>query len=161
MAVFVLNKQKNPLMPCSEKPARLLLERGRVIIVRRYPFTIRLRDRVGGETQLLRLKLDRGSRTTGLALVHEKKLVRFDTHLLHNPEVSGVAYQQGELASYEVRKYLLKKWGRCWTLFHTRQATSLPVETSTDGHTKFNRSRLNIPKTHALDAACVGTVATQ
>jgi hypothetical protein len=33
MAVFVLNKQKNPLMPCSEKHARLLLERGRTVIV--------------------------------------------------------------------------------------------------------------------------------
>jgi hypothetical protein len=73
MAVFVLNKQKNPLMLCSEKRARLLLERGRAVIVRRYPFTIWLRDRVGGETQLLRLKLDPGSRTTGLALVREEK----------------------------------------------------------------------------------------
>jgi hypothetical protein len=45
-------------------------------------------------------------------------------------------------------------------LFHARQATGLPVKTGTGGHTKFNRSRLNIPKTHALDAACVGTVAT-
>lgn len=30
----------------------------------------------------------------------------------------------------------------------------LPVEISTGGTTKFNRSRLNAPKTHALDAAC-------
>ncbi len=28
----------------------------------------------------------------------------------------------------------------------------------TGGRTKFNRRRLNIPKTHALDAACVGEV---
>jgi hypothetical protein len=34
--------------------------------------------------------------------------------------------------------------------------TDLPVEVSTDGKTKFNRARLNIPKTHALDAACTG-----
>ncbi|MEJ2611336.1 MAG: RRXRR domain-containing protein [Candidatus Thiodiazotropha sp.] len=64
MAVFVLNKQKNPLMPCLEKRARLLLECGQAAIVRRYPFTIWLRDRVGGETQPLRLKLNPGSRTT-------------------------------------------------------------------------------------------------
>lgn len=31
---------------------------------------------------------------------------------------------------------------------------------STGGRTKFNRSRLGIPKTHALDAACVGKVST-
>ncbi len=38
--------------------------------------------------------------------------VRFDTHKLVNPEVSGVEYQQGELFGYEVREYLLEKWGR-------------------------------------------------
>jgi 5-methylcytosine-specific restriction endonuclease McrA len=40
------------------------------------------------------------------------ELVRFDTQLMQNPEISGVAYQQGELAGYEVREYLLEKWGR-------------------------------------------------
>ncbi|MCP4685589.1 MAG: HNH endonuclease, partial [bacterium] len=38
--------------------------------------------------------------------------VRFDTQKLQNPEISGVQYQQGELAGYEVREYLLEKWGR-------------------------------------------------
>lgn len=41
------------------------------------------------------------------------ELVRFDTQLMENAEISGVAYQQGELAGYEVRQYLLDKWGRC------------------------------------------------
>ncbi|MBK1648074.1 hypothetical protein CKO36_15880, partial [Rhabdochromatium marinum] len=39
MAVFVLDKQKNPLMPCTEKRARLLLQRGRAVVVRLHPFT--------------------------------------------------------------------------------------------------------------------------
>lgn len=38
--------------------------------------------------------------------------VRFDTQMMENPEISGVMYQQGELAGYEVREYLLEKWGR-------------------------------------------------
>jgi len=38
--------------------------------------------------------------------------VRFDMQLLDNPEISGVEYQQGELQGYEVREYLLEKWGR-------------------------------------------------
>jgi len=38
--------------------------------------------------------------------------VRFDTQLLQNPNISGVEYQQGTLAGYEVREYLLEKWGR-------------------------------------------------
>ncbi len=40
------------------------------------------------------------------------ELVKFDTHKMQNPEVDGVEYQQGELAGYEVREYLLQKWGR-------------------------------------------------
>lgn len=37
----------------------------------------------------------------------EVEAVRFDTHKLVNPEVSGTQYQQGELFGYEVREYLL------------------------------------------------------
>lgn len=40
------------------------------------------------------------------------ELVRFDTQKLENPEISGVEYQQGTLAGYEVKEYLLEKWGR-------------------------------------------------
>lgn len=40
------------------------------------------------------------------------ELVKFDTQLMQNPEISGVEYQQGELQGYEVREYLLEKWGR-------------------------------------------------
>lgn len=31
---------------------------------------------------------------------------------LDNPEISGIEYQQGTLAGYETREYLLEKWGR-------------------------------------------------
>jgi len=73
MAVFVLDKHKKPLMPCSEKRARLLLERGRAVVHRMVPFTIRLKDRrrEDGALQPVRLTLDPGSRTTGMALVRE------------------------------------------------------------------------------------------
>jgi hypothetical protein len=36
--------------------------------------------------------------------------------------------------------------------------TGLPVTTGTGGQTKFNRTRLELPKAHWLDAACVGKV---
>lgn len=71
MAVLVIDKKKQPLMPCSEKRARLLLDRGRAVVVRVHPFTIRLKDREGGHTQPVRIKLEPGSRTTGMALVRE------------------------------------------------------------------------------------------
>ncbi|MGL4622762.1 MAG: RNA-guided endonuclease IscB, partial [Chroococcidiopsis sp.] len=44
------------------------------------------------------------------AIVQE--LVRFDLQQIENPEISGIEYQQGELAGYEVREYLLNKWNR-------------------------------------------------
>jgi hypothetical protein len=37
--------------------------------------------------------------------------VRFDTQKMQDPEMTGVEYQQGELTGYEVRQYLLEKWG--------------------------------------------------
>ena len=40
------------------------------------------------------------------------ELVKFDTQKMQNPEIAGVQYQQGSLAGYEVREYLLEKWGR-------------------------------------------------
>ncbi|MBC8171939.1 MAG: HNH endonuclease [Anaerolineae bacterium] len=40
------------------------------------------------------------------------ELVKFDTQLMQNAEINGVEYQQGELVGYEVREYLLEKWGR-------------------------------------------------
>jgi 5-methylcytosine-specific restriction endonuclease McrA len=203
-----LDRRKKPLMPCSEKRARLLLERGRARVHRLVPFTIRLIDREQEDCALqpARLKLDPGSKTTGVALVREsqkvdpdtgevqrsayvlflaeiahrghairdaltqrrafrrrrrcanlrhrqprfdnrtrrdgwlppslqhrvetimswvwrlyrwapvmalsQELVRFDTQALQNPEISGIEYQQGELQGYEVREYLLEKWGR-------------------------------------------------
>ncbi len=69
--VFVLDKHHHPLMPCSEKRARQLLERHRAVIHRRFPFTLRLKDRTvaDSQTQPLRLKLDPGSQTTGWAVI--------------------------------------------------------------------------------------------
>ena len=43
-------------------------------------------------------------------------------------------------------------------LFTALLHTGLPVMTGTGGQTKYNRVRLGIPKTHALDAACVGEI---
>ncbi|MEO0687846.1 MAG: RNA-guided endonuclease IscB, partial [Cyanobacteria bacterium J06649_11] len=37
---------------------------------------------------------------------------KFDMQQMQNPEVSGVKYQQGTLWGYQVREYLLSKWGR-------------------------------------------------
>ncbi len=331
MAVLVLDRKKRPLMPCTPKRARKLLECGRARAHLLFPFCIRLVDRSIKQSaaQPLRLALDPGSKSTGLAisrieevtdevtdadgviepvmhivflmeLAHRgraimeslharsamrrrrrgnlryrtprfsnrikpkgwlapslphridttaawvarfrrlapitclaQELVRFDMQLMQNPEISGIEYQQGTPVGYEVRQYLLEKFNRtcaycdakdiplqiehihakakggsnrisnlalacgpCNTkkaardireflakdptrlacilkqtksclsdaaaVNATRRAlsralkkTSLPIETGSGGRTKWNRVRLGIIKTHALDAACV------
>lgn len=165
-----------------------------------------------------------------------QELVKFDTQAMLAPEISGIEYTQGELAGYEIRQYLLEKWGRkcaycgikntplevehihpkskggssrvsnltlacrncnlakgnrhitdflsekpdilsrvlkfaClplkdaaavnstrWSLFEKLQQTGLPVTTGTGGRTQYNRTRMGLPKTHWMDAACVGKV---
>lgn len=54
-----------------------------------------------------------------------QEVVRFDTQLMQNAEVAGVGYQRGELAGYEVREYLLEKWGR--TCAYCKK-TGVPLE---------------------------------
>jgi 5-methylcytosine-specific restriction endonuclease McrA len=167
-----------------------------------------------------------------------QELVRFDLQKQENPEISGIEYQQGTLAGYEVREYLLNKWDRkcgycggkdiplqiehihpkakggtnrisnlclacepCnqkkgtqdvkdflsgkpdilkrvlaqakrplkdaaavnstrWALLNQLKKLRLLVSTGSGGLTKFNRTRLELPKTHWIDAACVGTIGT-
>jgi 5-methylcytosine-specific restriction endonuclease McrA len=196
--VFVLDKNKKPLMPCRPARARRLLSRSRAAVYRLNPFTIIIKDRTAEDCVLqeVYLKFDPGSKTTGIALVaklkkgetliwaanlvHRGHLIkekmdkrravrrsrrtrktryrkarfknrsrpsgwlapslrsrvlnvrswceriiklclishievetaRFDSQKMMNPEISGVLYQQGTLQGYEVREYLLEKWGR-------------------------------------------------
>jgi len=316
--VFVISNKGEPLAPCSPAKARKLLKSGEAVVASRdnIIFTIRLKRTTSCHTQPMDLKLDPGSKYTGLALVSNgapllkaeiqhrgdlihkniesrsacrgrrrnanlryrearfdnrkkpdgwlppslrhrienilswiykfrkiapitgfvQELVRFDLQKIDNPEISGIEYQQGTLAGYEVREYLLEKWNRkcvycgdenipleiehvvsragggtnrisnltlschrCnqskgklpielflknkpdllkkitsqlkkplkdaaavnstrWTLFNKLKETGLTVNVSSGGRTKFNRCKLKIPKTHANDAICVGTV---
>ena len=193
--VFVLDTRKQPLNPVHPARARLLLSSGKAAMFKRYPFTIILkREVVSPVLEPLRLKLDPGSKTTGLALVNDssgeiifaaelthrgqaikqslndrravrgsrrhrharyrkprfknrrrpngwlapslesrvcnivtwvkrlmrvspitlisQELVKFDLHAMENPAISGIEYQQGTLAGYELREYLLEKWNR-------------------------------------------------
>jgi 5-methylcytosine-specific restriction endonuclease McrA len=314
--IFVLDSNKKPLTPCKPSMAHKLLTANKAAVFRMYPFTIILKKIVIATPEPITLKIDPGSKTTGIALLQGKKviwgaelthrgqaikaslesrrairrgrrsrhtryrqarflnrkrpkgwlapslqhrvettlcwvnrliklapinsivqeLVRFDLQQLENPEISGIEYQQGELLGYEVREYLLNKWGRkcaycggeniplqvehihpkakggtnrisnlclacekCntkkgtqliekflskkpdilkrilsqakrplkdaaavnstrWALFNRLKETGLPVSTGSGGLTKFNRTRLNLPKTHWIDAACVGQI---
>src|SRR5215470_10388090 len=82
MSVFVLDQHKQPLMPCSEKRARLLLSRHRAVVHRVIPFTIRLKDRRVEESHLqpMAIKLDPGSKTTGMALARVEQTEQGEIH---------------------------------------------------------------------------------
>jgi 5-methylcytosine-specific restriction endonuclease McrA len=70
--VFVLDTNHIPLQPCHPAKARLLLRDGHAAIFKRYPFTIILKRAVTDPAPAaLRLKLDPGSQTTGLAIVSD------------------------------------------------------------------------------------------
>lgn len=195
--VLVLDTNKNPLMPTHPAKVRKLLDAGRAAVYRRYPFTIILKEPT--DTPIMQhteLKIDPGSKTTGLSIVvlfkrgwvvvwaanlHHRgqtiklkldkrrgarrsrrsrktryrqprflnrtrpkgwfppslrsrvdnvsswtqkltdlvsldslavETVRFDMQKMDNPGITGVEYQQGTLAGYELKEYLLEKWGR-------------------------------------------------
>ncbi len=68
--VLVLDKRQKPLMPGTEKRARLLLERRRAVVYTMAPFTIRMTDRTAEASrfQPLQAKVDPGSKQTGVAI---------------------------------------------------------------------------------------------
>lgn len=70
--VFVLDTNKQPLNPVHPGRARILLSSGKAAVCKRYPFTIILKTAVDKSVlHPLRLKIDPGSKTTGLAVVND------------------------------------------------------------------------------------------
>ena len=73
--VFVLDRKGRRLMPCHPARARKLLKKGRARVHKVFPFTIRLTDREleNSSVQPMLIKIDPGSKETGIALVREEK----------------------------------------------------------------------------------------
>jgi 5-methylcytosine-specific restriction endonuclease McrA len=69
MLVYVLNKKRIPLMPCTPAKARALLKEGKAKVLRREPFTILLRFGSSGYRQEVVAGMDTGSETLGCAAV--------------------------------------------------------------------------------------------
>ncbi|GHO60999.1 hypothetical protein KSB_94740 [Ktedonobacter robiniae] len=70
--VLVIDSDYTPLNPVHPGNARRLLRQGKAAVFRRYPFTLVLKRVVEQpEVEPLRLKLDPGSKTTGIALVND------------------------------------------------------------------------------------------
>ena len=74
--VFVLDTDKRPQDPVHPGQARRLLKAGKAAVYRRYPFTIILKCSVlGTPSQSSQVKIDPGSKTTGIAILQGDKVV--------------------------------------------------------------------------------------
>ena len=81
-SVFVLDTSKQPLEPCSPTIAKKLLKAGKAAVFRQYPFTIILKKEVKNNITQCQLKLDPGSKTTGIAILQNNKLI-WAAELIH------------------------------------------------------------------------------
>jgi hypothetical protein len=73
--VLVLDTNRKTLNPCTSGVARGLLKSGKAKVFRRFPFTIILNKVVDDEPEPMQLKIDPGSKVTGIALLQGNKLV--------------------------------------------------------------------------------------
>ena len=70
--VLVIDTDTRPLDPIHPAQARQLLRNGKAAIFRRFPFTIILKEaRLNQPVQPLRIKIDPGSRKTGISVVND------------------------------------------------------------------------------------------
>ncbi len=94
--VFVVDANHQPLNPVHPGRARLLLKAGKAAVYRRYPFTLILKTAVEHPAvSELRIKIDPGSKTTGIALVNDATgEVVFAAHLEHRGQAIKHALDQ-------------------------------------------------------------------
>lgn len=117
--VFVLSKQKKPLDNCAPAKARMLLRDGSAIVHKQHPFTIRLKDtEVHSQEKEYQIKVDPGSKTTGITLVDEDTNVVFFAELEHRGErVVSLLKKRSQIRrnrrTRELR-YRKPKWGNAY-----------------------------------------------
>src|SRR5260370_6309029 len=83
--VFLVDTHRQPLSPVHPGRARILLKAGKAAVLKRYPFTLILKTAIEQpQVQPLRIKIDPGSRTTGIAIVDDESgQVLFAAELSH------------------------------------------------------------------------------
>ena len=75
MRVFVKNMRGEPLMPCSQRKARLLLKEEKAKIIGYKPFMIQLLQATGETTQEIHLGVDTGAKYIGIAATSGNKVL--------------------------------------------------------------------------------------
>lgn len=82
--VFVVDKKLKPCDPVNSAVARILLKEKKATVYKHFPFTIKLKLIVEKETEGLQLKIDPGSKVTGIAIVnHATGEIIFGAELGH------------------------------------------------------------------------------
>src|SRR5437763_7703153 len=91
-----LRLETEPAFPTKSGRARILLAQGKAAVLKRYPFTIILKVVIEKpEVHPLRIKIDPGSQTTGLALVNDRTgEVVFAAELSHRGDAIKKALDQ-------------------------------------------------------------------
>ena len=80
--VYVLSINNEPLMPCSNVIARLLLKQGKAKVKYREPFTIKLTYETTTYTQPLTLGVDTGSQTFATAVTNGKGNILYTSEVV-------------------------------------------------------------------------------
>ena len=74
-SVLVIDTNKQPQLPVNPGMARRLLKEGKAAVFRRYPFTIILKEERNKEPTPCQVKIDPGSKTTGMAIVQGDQVI--------------------------------------------------------------------------------------
>jgi 5-methylcytosine-specific restriction endonuclease McrA len=99
--VFVVDTDKKPLNPIHPGQARQLLRNKKAAVFRRFPFTIVLKESCPYlPIQPLRIKIDPGAKTTGIAIVNDAREVVFAAELKHR----GFAIRDALTARRQLRR---------------------------------------------------------
>lgn len=82
--VFVVDAERKPLSMCHPARARALLREGKAAVLRLLPFTVILKEVMpDAVVKPMKVKIDPGSKTTGIALVDTGDRVLFAAELTH------------------------------------------------------------------------------
>jgi len=120
--VLVLDRNRKPLSPCRPITARKLLNAGKAAVFRRYPFVLILKKEVNAVPEPIALKLDPGSKTTGIALLQDHKVV-FGAELTHRGQAIKTSLdsrrslrqsRRNRKTRYRQPRFLHRQRPSCW-----------------------------------------------
>lgn len=122
--VLVIDKHKKPCNTISEAYARVLLFKKQAVIHKRFPFTIRLKnDKAVLKDKAYTVKLDPGSRTTGVAITNDRDSVVMLAEIEHRGHIikrnmdsrrAVRRHRRNRNARYRPARFLNRKIPKGW-----------------------------------------------